>query len=72
MSELELQPVTSTNVAAVGYNPTSRVMRVAFQSGGVYDYFDVDPALFEQMLTPYPWRRVGAAVMVHSYVRVAA
>jgi len=69
---MNMQPVTSTNVAAVGYDRASRVMRVAFQRGGLYDYFDVDPALFEQMLLPFPLRRIGAMVKRHAYRRIAA
>lgn len=72
MNQMNMQPVTSTNVAAVGYDAATRTMRVAFQSGGVYDYFDVNPALFEQLLLPYPWRRIGAMVKAHRYARVAA
>ena len=72
MNQMNMQPVTSTNVAAVGYDAATRIMRVAFQSGGVYDYFDVNPALFEQMLLPLPWRRIGATVKAHRYARVAA
>lgn len=69
---MKMQPVTSTNIAAVGYDPASRVVRVGFQSGGVYDYYDIDPALFKQMLLPFPWRRVGAMVKRHAYRRIAA
>lgn len=72
MNQMNMQPVTSTNVAAVGYDAATRTMRVAFQSGGVYDYFDVNPALFEQMLLPYPWHRIGAMVKARRYARVAA
>jgi len=67
-----MQPVTSTNVLAVGYEPATRTMRVAFRSGGAYDYYDVNPALFEQMLLPYPWRRVGAMVKGHRCRRASA
>lgn len=69
---MNMQSVTSTNVAAVGYDPATRTMRVAFQSGGLYDYYNVDPALFEQMLLPFPWRRIGAMVRSHGFRRVAA
>ena len=69
---MNMQPVTSTNVAAVGYDPATRTMRVAFQSGGLYDYYNVNLALFEQMLQPFPWRRIGQLVKSHGYRRVAA
>jgi hypothetical protein len=67
---MQLHFVISTSVFAVGYQTSSRTMRVQFQSGGIYDYFDVDPNLFEQMLQPYPWRRIGKVVKAHTYARV--
>lgn len=68
---MNMRPVTSTNVLAVGYEPSSRRLRVQFRSGGVYDYLGIGPHLFEQMLLPYPWRRVGHAVKAHPCVKVA-
>jgi hypothetical protein len=67
-----MQPVNSTTVRAVGYDPFSRVMRVEFRSGGIYDYYEINPALFEQMLLPYPWRRIGGIVKGYRYRRVRA
>jgi hypothetical protein len=69
---MNMNPVITTNVAAVGYSYSTRVMRVEYQRGGLYEYYDVDPALFEQMLLPYPWRRVGALVKRYRYRRIAA
>jgi hypothetical protein len=68
---MQLQSVISTNVLAAGYQTSTRTMRVQFRSGGIYDYFDVDPGLFEQMLLPNPWRRIGRLVKTHAYARVA-
>lgn len=69
---MDMETVISTNVAAVGYDAATRTMRVAFQSGGLYDYYNVEPALFEQMLLPYPWRRIGFRVKRHKHKRLAA
>jgi hypothetical protein len=69
---MEIHAVTSTNVAYVGYNPVTRAMRVTFHANRTYDYFDVAPALFEQMLLSYPWRRIGAMVKRHRYAPVFA
>lgn len=65
-----MHPAT-TNVRAVGYEPSTRTMRVQFRSGGVYDYYGVDPHLFEQMLLPNPWRGVGCLAETHPYAKVA-
>jgi hypothetical protein len=63
--------VISDNVSTVGYDPPSQVLRVAFRSGGVYDYFGVHPYLYDSMLLTHPWRRVGRVVRGHAYRRVA-
>ena len=68
---MTMHPATSTNVLAVGYEPATRTLRVQFRSGGIYDYYDVDSDLFEQMLRPNPWRRIGRLVTTHPYVKVA-
>lgn len=65
-----MHPVISNNVHSVGYDHATRVMRVAFRSGGLYDYPGVAPELYAQMLQPHPWRRVGRAVMAHTPVRL--
>ncbi|MGC0370107.1 hypothetical protein RKD05_002359 [Microbacterium sp. SLBN-111] len=68
---MQMQPVVSTNVAAVGYDAMSNTLRVQFQNGGIYDYHDVDPSLYESMLQPNPWRRVGSIVRRHRYRKLA-
>ncbi len=68
---MKMVPVTSDNVREVGYDPSARVLRVAFRSGGVYDYYGVDPHVYEATLLPHPWRRIGHAVRAHAYRRVA-
>ncbi len=67
---MEMRPVVSGAVRAVGYDATTRVMRVAFRSGGVYDYFDVAADLYAQMLRPHPWHRVGHQVRHHRFRRL--
>jgi hypothetical protein len=66
-----MRPAISTNVAAVGYDPPSRILRVQFLSGGVYDYAGVAPALFDQLLLPNPCRRVGHLVKSHPFRRIS-
>lgn len=67
---MEMVPVISGSLRAVGYDPAARVLRVAFDNGGVYDYFDVEPALFEELLLPHPWHRLADEVKSHDYRRV--
>lgn len=65
-------PVVSDCVAFVGYDHATLTLRVEFRSGRTYDYYDVPVFLFEAMLLPHPWRRVGRQIRAHRYVRVAA
>ena len=34
-------PVSSSNLASVGYNPANSTLEVEFRNGGIYQYFDV-------------------------------
>jgi hypothetical protein len=43
-------PVTSSNVASVGYEQQSATLEVEFLDGAVYHYFDVPEAEFEGLL----------------------
>jgi hypothetical protein len=56
-----LIPIDSDNVAQAGYEATTRVMTVLFDSGGLYEYYDVPPALWEAFVAaqPDPWSLVG-------------
>lgn len=37
------QPVTSSNLRAVGYDPIARTLEIEFQDGTVYQYDGVPP-----------------------------
>ncbi len=39
----------SSNVARFGYDASTQVLGVEFKNGGVYQYFDVPPNVFDQM-----------------------
>lgn len=69
---MNMVPVVSDNVALVGYNYATHTLRVTFRSGGTYDYDNVAAFLYEAMLLPHPWRRVGHQIRGHRYQRVAA
>lgn len=43
---MEMVNVSSSNVAAVGYDEDSATLQVAFNNGGLYQYFDVPEAVF--------------------------
>lgn len=41
--DIELSPVESSNIAAIGYHAPTRRMAVKFKSGGIHIYADVKP-----------------------------
>ncbi len=67
------EPVTSSNIAAIGYDEASQTLEVEFTSGAIYQYYNVTQALFEQFMqagskgqflayqikNSYPYSRVG-------------
>lgn len=69
---MHLTPVVSDNVRYVGYVYSTQVLRVSFQGGRTYEYYDVPAQLYEAMLLPHPWRRVGRQIRAHSHRRIAA
>lgn len=71
-----LIPIESSNVNMAGYDATNRVMTVLFDSGGLYEYFDVPPTLWEDFLDaqPSPWSLVGYPQLVqggYPYQRIS-
>lgn len=43
-------PVTSSNVASVGYDEDSSTLEVEFNNGAVYQYFDVSQNVFQELI----------------------
>lgn len=44
-------PVESTNVASVGYDPSTMTLEVEFRNGSLYEYFDVPEREFQQLVS---------------------
>lgn len=61
---VDMRPVTSTNLAAVGYDPKSRELHIQFQnSSQTYVYPDIDENEFKNLmgarsLGVYFWRNI--------------
>jgi hypothetical protein len=43
-------PVSSSNVARIGYDAQSHVLGIEFTNGRVYQYFDVPEGIYEAFL----------------------
>lgn len=43
-------PVSSSNLASVGYDAENMVLEVEFHSGGIYQYFNVPASKYEALM----------------------
>lgn len=48
---MERQPVTSSNLAEVGYDPDLETLEIQFKNGGVYQYYNVPAFINERFMT---------------------
>lgn len=46
------QPVSSSNIASIGYDANSQTLEIEFLNGGVYQYFDVPQHVYEELMGP--------------------
>lgn len=44
---MERIPVSSSNIASLGYDAATQTLQVEFLSGSIYQYFDVPQTVFE-------------------------
>jgi hypothetical protein len=58
---INLVPIKSTSLVAIGYDPSTMTLRVKFRNGGLYDYYDVARAVYDGLLAsqPHPWSAWG-------------
>lgn len=47
---MKRQPVASSNVAEVGYDEGQRTLEILYHNGTVYQYFEVPPQVFGELL----------------------
>ena len=48
---MRLLPLTSSQIAAIGYDQSTRTLAVQFQRGGFYIYDDVPMDIFVEVIT---------------------
>lgn len=48
--EMEREPVTSSNVVSIGYDPPSETLEIEFKNG-VYQYYNVPQEIYEQLIS---------------------
>jgi len=47
---MKRKSVDSSNLASIGYDPSSKILEVEFKHGGVYQYFDVPENIYEELM----------------------
>ena len=66
-------PVASSNIASIGYDPDSETLEIEFSNGSIYQYFNVPSGLNEQlMVAPSKGQFLNAYIRnAYPYSRVA-
>jgi hypothetical protein len=44
-------PVTSSNIASIGYDDASATLEIEFKNGSIYQYFDVSQREYEGLIS---------------------
>lgn len=47
---MNLTPVTSSNLKAIGYDPGNQILQIAFKNGGTYDYYNVPESVYNGLM----------------------
>jgi hypothetical protein len=47
---MRMTPIDSAAIARAGYDPAKRVLRIQYTNGRAYDYLDVPPSIYEQLM----------------------
>jgi len=60
---VERVPVSSSNLASVGYDSAGYVLEVEFSDGDVYQYLDVPETVFQELVSaPSPGRYLNEQI----------
>ena len=59
---MDMQPVNSSMIASIGYDPETKVLSVEFTKGGTYEYAEVPPEEHEAFMNA---ESVGKYFLVH-------
>ena len=66
----QLIAIESDNVRAAGYNASALIMTVQFNNGYTYEYYGVQPELWNSFIAaqPHPWSQIGNPRLVQGGV----
>lgn len=48
---MDREPVTSSNLVSVGYEPASETLEVEFKKSGIYQYYNVPEFMHERLMS---------------------
>jgi len=48
---MERQPVKSSTIRSIGYNYDSQTLEIEFNSGGVYQYYNVPESVYNALMS---------------------
>ena len=48
---MDRTPVSSSNIASIGYDQESSTLEVEFNNGAIYQYFDIGENLYNQLMS---------------------
>lgn len=60
-------PVTSSDLNSVGYDSGSQTLEIQFNSGGVYQYFNVPSTVYEGLMSAHSHGKYFHAYIKNSY-----
>lgn len=61
------EPVSSSNLASVGYDAATATLEIEFHSGGIYQYYNVPESLFHDL-----FNAPSKGKFFHKYIKKAA
>ena len=47
---MDREPVSSSSIVSVGYNPDSETLEVEFKNTGIYEYYNVPQFMHERLM----------------------
>lgn len=50
---MERVSVSSSNIASVGHDESSKILEVEFLNGSVYEYYDVPEHVYQELISAY-------------------
>lgn len=60
-------PVNSSNIASVGYDSSSNILEIEFNSGSIYQYFNIPESEYQNLMNASSHGKYFAAKIKNNY-----